>query len=219
MMRQDAHEKAFEMQVLGQRAYEEQRDKTIAEGEKKLKREFESKLDDQRIKQKIEVSQLTNQTRLDKMKHRNECMENLRSSAMERLVNDYGAANPQYIETLKNLIVQGMIKLLEEEVELKVREDEVDVVNGLLEECEAKYAEIMLEETKREYTTKLSVMEDKYLRDDEGGKSGGILLYAHNRKIVVSNTLEDRLNLVFEGELPQLRAGLFPKNPRESGAQ
>ena len=93
MMRQDAHEKAFEMQVLGQRAYEEQRDKTIAEGEKKLKREFESKLDDQRIKQKIEVSQLTNQTRLDKMKHRNECMENLRSSAMERLINDYGASN------------------------------------------------------------------------------------------------------------------------------
>ena len=46
MMRQDAHEKAFEMQVLGQRAYEEQRDKTIAEGERKLKREFESKLDD-----------------------------------------------------------------------------------------------------------------------------------------------------------------------------
>ena len=219
MMRQDAHEKAFEMQVLGQRAYEEQRDKTIAEGERKLKREFESKLDDQRIKQKIEVSQLTNQTRLDKMKHRNECMENLRSSAMERLCNDYGAGNEQYIETLKNLIVQGMIKLLEEEVELKVREDEVDVVKGLIEECEAKYAEIMLEETTREYSTKLSVMEDLFLRDDEGGKSGGVLLYAHNRKIVVSNTLEDRLNLVFEGELPQLRAGLFPKNPRESGAQ
>ena len=56
MMRQDAHEKAFEMQVLGQRAYEEQRDKTVMEGEKKLRREFEGKLEDQRIKQKIEVS-------------------------------------------------------------------------------------------------------------------------------------------------------------------
>ena len=89
----------------------------------------------------------------------------------------------------------------------------------MLEECEAKYAEIMLEETKREYSCKLTVMEDLFLRDDEGGKSGGILLYAHNRRIVVSNTLEDRLNLVFEGELPQLRAGLFPKNARESGAQ
>ena len=56
MMRQDAHEKAFEMQVMGQRAYEESRDKTVMEGEKKLKREFEGRLEDQRIKQKIEVS-------------------------------------------------------------------------------------------------------------------------------------------------------------------
>lgn len=153
------------------------------------------------------------------MKHRNECMENLRTTAMEKLVNDFGSDNPQYLETLKNLIVQGMIKLLEEEVELKVREEEVDIVKGMLDECEAKYSEIMLEETQREYSTKLSVIEDMFLKDDEGGKSGGIVLYAHKRRIVVSNTLEDRLNLVFEQELPALRSGLFPKNPRESGTQ
>ena len=85
MMRQDAHEKAFEMQVLGQRAYESERDSRIKEGSKKLEREYEGKLEDQRIKQKIEVSQKTNQTRLDKMKRRNECVENLRVSARWRL--------------------------------------------------------------------------------------------------------------------------------------
>ena len=105
MMRQDAHEKAFEMQVLGQRAYEQSKDERVWEGEKKLKREFEGRLEDQRIKQKIEVSQLTNQTRLDKMKRRNECMENLRVQARWRLQNDYKKDNPQYVETLKNLIV------------------------------------------------------------------------------------------------------------------
>ena len=110
-----------------------------------------------------------------------------------------------------------MIKLLEEEVELKVREEEVDIVKGMLDECQSKYSEIMLEETKREYSTTLSVVEDQFLTKDDGGLCGGVVLYAHKRRIVVSNTLEDRLNLVFEGELPQLRAGLFPKNPRESG--
>ena len=40
MMRQDAHEKAFEMLVQGQRLYEKQRDQLIEEGEKKLKVEF-----------------------------------------------------------------------------------------------------------------------------------------------------------------------------------
>ena len=111
-----------------------------------------------------------------------------------------------------------MIKLLEENVELKVREDEVDLVKGMLSECETLYSEIMLRETKREYLTTLTVMEDLFLKEEEGGKGGGILLYAHRRKIVVANTLEDRLNLVFEQELPQLRQGLFPKkDPRESG--
>ena len=106
MMRQDAHEKAFEMQVLGQRAYESQRDAMIEEESKKLEREFGNKLEDQRIKQKIEVSQKTNQTRLDKMKRRNECMENLQTSTRWRLQNEYNKDNPTYVETLKNLIIQ-----------------------------------------------------------------------------------------------------------------
>ena len=109
-----------------------------------------------------------------------------------------------------------MIKLLEENLELKVREEEVDLVNGMLDECEQKYSEVMLEETKREYSCKLTVRDDKYLTQEEGGLCGGIVLYAHDRRIVCPNTLEDRLNLVFENELPSLRAGLFPKNSRES---
>ena len=211
MMRQDAHEKAFEMQVLGQRAYESQRDGLIAEGAKKLQREFGDKLEDQRIKQKIEVSQKTNQTRLDKMKRRNECMENLRQSAREQMEQDFNKSNPQYVETLKKLIVQGMIKLLEEEVEIKVREEEVSLVQDMLDDCQSQYSEIMLRETQREYKTTLTVIEDKFLTNDDGGRCGGVVLYAHKRRIVCQNTLEDRLNLVFEQELPQLRKGLFPK--------
>ena len=105
MMRQDAHEKAFEMQVLGQRAYESQRDALIVEGAKKLQREFGDKLEDQRIKQKIEVSQKTNQTRLDKMKRRNECMEDLKQSARQKMEEEFDKSNPQYVDTLKSLIV------------------------------------------------------------------------------------------------------------------
>ena len=74
------------------------------------------------------MAQQTNSTRLEKMRKRNECLENLKTSAKYRLQNDYGPENEVYVSTLKNLIVQGMIKLLEEEVELKVREEEVELV-------------------------------------------------------------------------------------------
>jgi V-type H+-transporting ATPase subunit E len=104
-----------------------------------------------------------------------------------------------------------MIKLLEEQVELKVREDEQDLVSGLLEECQDRYTEVMKQETGRDYSTELSLMDDHFLKEEEGGGCGGVILYALNRRIVVPNTLEDRLNLCFEQDLPQIRKGLFPR--------
>lgn len=91
-----------------------------------------------------------------------------------------------------------MIKLLEENLEIKVREDEVDLANGLLKECENLFHDTMLNETGREYNCKLAVASDIFLQDREGGACGGVILLAHNRRIVVPNTLEDRMNLVFE---------------------
>lgn len=104
-----------------------------------------------------------------------------------------------------------MIKLLEESLELKVRKDEVSLVKGLVKECEELFTKTMREETGREYSSKLSVCDDIFLEDREGGACGGVILLALNRRIVVPNTLEDRLNLVFEMELPMIRRGLFPK--------
>ena len=104
-----------------------------------------------------------------------------------------------------------MIKLLEDELELKVREDEVELCQNLIEECQEKYSQVMLEETGRDYSTTLSVIEDKFLTKEEGGACGGVILYALKRRIVCPNTLIDRLNLCFEQELPKIRSILFPK--------
>ena len=104
-----------------------------------------------------------------------------------------------------------MIKLLEESVELKVREQEVGLVKGLLAEGEQEFADIMLRETTREYACSLSVIEDDFLTLENGGRCGGVILYALNRRIVVPNTLEDRLSQIFDQELPEIRKGLFPR--------
>lgn len=107
-----------------------------------------------------------------------------------------------------------MIKLLEENLEIKVRQDEVDLASGMLGECEILFNETMKAETGREYNCKLTVCDDIFLQDREGGACGGVILLAHGRRIVVPNTLEDRMNLVFEQELPQIRKGLFPPEPK-----
>lgn len=105
-----------------------------------------------------------------------------------------------------------MIKLLEPELELKVRDGEVDLVEGMLEDCQSKFSELMQEQTGQPFETKLSVIQDKFLTVEEGGSCGGVILYALNRRIVCPNTLEDRLNLTFEQELPKIRKLLFPRD-------
>jgi hypothetical protein len=45
MMRLEAHEKAFEIQVLGQRIYENERDKQVKSGSAMLLKDFETKMD------------------------------------------------------------------------------------------------------------------------------------------------------------------------------
>lgn len=52
------------------------------------------------------MAQRTNATRLEKMKKRNQCMEDLRIQATTRLQNDFSAESPQYRQTLKALIIQ-----------------------------------------------------------------------------------------------------------------
>ena len=91
-----------------------------------------------------------------------------------------------------------MVRLLEEEVELMVRENEVDLVQGMAADCEQEFSDLMMRETGEEYNCKLSVVDDRFLTNENGALCGGVLLLARNRRIVCSNTLEDRLNLVFE---------------------
>jgi len=100
---------------------------------------------------------------------------------------------------------------LEDELELKVRDGEVELVEGMLEDCQRRFSDLMNEETGEPFDTKLSVIQDKFLTEEEGGTCGGVILYARNRRIVCPNTLEDRLALTFEQELPKIRKLLFPK--------
>lgn len=95
-----------------------------------------------------------------------------------------------------------MIKLLEDEVFLKIKKEDVNLVKSLLPECENEYAEILLRETKTAYKTKLHIIEDSYLNDMEGGECGGVVLFNKSRKVTCLNSLKGRLDLCFEELLP-----------------
>ena len=103
-----------------------------------------------------------------------------------------------------------MIKLNEPEIDIMVREEDVDVSKTIAVEASAKYAEIMARECKRDesdFKCVVTVRDSVFLPRES---CGGIKIFAHNNKIVVSNTLADRLQLSYENLLPKIRKTLFP---------
>jgi vacuolar-type H+-ATPase subunit E/Vma4 len=67
----------------------------------------------------------------------------------------------------------------------------------------------------RDVPAKINVDEGKHLpefHEDEGTDSsmGGIIMHCRKGRIVCSNTLDDRLQLVYQEAIPEIRTMLFP---------
>ena len=81
---------------------------------------------------------------METMNYRHELMKKLVDEALERLQTEIAQPdNPKYAQVIKDLIIHGCIKFMEEKVQVKVREMDVDLVQGMLEDCQAGYTEVM----------------------------------------------------------------------------
>lgn len=71
---------------MGQRIYEREKDKQIQIGTDLIDKEFQQKLSNLNIEQKISISAKTNESRLKRMKARNECLEMMKEEAKNYLI-------------------------------------------------------------------------------------------------------------------------------------
>jgi V-type H+-transporting ATPase subunit E len=107
MMRQEAHEKAYEIQVQSQRLFEKEKDKIVQEGIDALNDEFDKKLMNLNMNLNIERSSKINLTRIQKMEERNKCIEKIRDETKEQMLKTIvNPTNYMYKGAIKNLIIQ-----------------------------------------------------------------------------------------------------------------
>jgi V-type H+-transporting ATPase subunit E len=107
MMRQEAHEKAYEIQVMSQRLFEKEKDKIVQEGIQALNDEFEKKIMNLNMTLNIERSTKINLTRIQKMDERNKCIERIRDETKEQMLKTIvNPTNYMYKGAIKNLIIQ-----------------------------------------------------------------------------------------------------------------
>ena len=170
--------------------------------------EFTKKEKDREIQERIARSAEIGECRVKKMKIRDELLQTLLSEAGAKCA--VVARGQNYAQLLQKLIVQGLIKIEENEVTIFCKGEDVATVKKILPAAVKEYVDIMKRESGVTLTPAVTLNADRS-KDLDESSYGGVLLTARNGKIVCDNTMSSRLSLVYEELLPSIRAILFPE--------
>lgn len=104
--------------------------------------------------------------------------------------------------------MKGLIKLLEENVTIVCKKNEVSIIESILPQAVQEFETILHKESKKykDFTTKAVIDQKKFVPED---RIGGIMLLAAKSKIMVDNTLDKRLDLLKQSAIPEIRKLLF----------
>ncbi|ORX36490.1 vacuolar ATP synthase subunit E [Kockovaella imperatae] len=196
---QEAREKAREIQVKADEEFAIEKAKIVRQESLAIDAQYEKKRKQAETGWKISQSTALNNSRIQILKARNDHLNNLFEEAAKQ-VNSLSSGS-EYAKALENLILEILLLLLSTEVTLSHRPKDADVVKKATNAALKRYKEMSGRESKVSYDGSLS---------DES--AGGITGSTMGGRIKVDDTLEERLKILQEKMLPELREDLFGKN-------
>lgn len=202
---QEANEKAEEIDAKAEEEFNIEKGRLVQQQRVKIMEYYERKEKQVELQKKIQNSNLLNQARLRVLKAREDHLKTLIEEANKQC-GRITADKRKYKKLLVGLIAQGLYQLLENEVTIKCRQQDLDLVREAWPEA----VEMYRNGTKGKKDVKINIDTESFLPAD---LSGGVELMAQNNKFVVQNTLESRLDLISQQMVPELRTILFGRNP------
>jgi len=199
-IKQEALEKAREIKVKADEEFAIEKGKIVRQETTNIDAQYERKRKQTQIQKKITVSNQNNKSRLQLLSLREELLEESFDEARKGLkstVDDEG----KYETVLKGLILQGLYSLMEKDVKIVCRSKDASLVNKAKDEAASEFKEAA------GFEVKLSVLEELPKES-----AGGVTLVGYGGRIRVDNTLDERLRLLEQQMLPELRETLFGKN-------
>ncbi|KAI0330288.1 ATPase V1/A1 complex subunit E [Cubamyces sp. BRFM 1775] len=199
-IKQEALEKAREIKVKADEEFAIEKAKLVKQEQQAIDAQYEKKRKGAEVAQKIAQSTLTNKSRLKLLQQREEHLQDLFSTARESidaLAKDEG----RYVQFLEGVILQGFLALLEPDVTVHARPKDADQVQRAIDGATRQYNEISGRTVKAAVKSSLS--------DDI---AGGVQLVSGNERITLDNTLDERLRLLEDRMLPEIRTDLFGPN-------
>jgi len=147
------------------------------------------------------------------MRRRDDKVNELKSEVLSKLATV--AKDSKYSDLLRFLIAQSLMTLMEDDVVLQCREEDLGLVKKQLSAAVALYIETMNKATGVSPKTNVTIDEKNFLapapRPGLVGPScsGGVQLSCRNGQIVCRNTLDARLDICFDALKPTVRGALF----------
>lgn len=203
---QEAHEKVNEIKIKTEHDFTLERQNLVHHGKIKIQEEYAQKEKDLEIQQRVSRSNAIGESRVKKMKARDDLLQKLKKEALERL--EGFTTTPQYSNMIKKLIIQGLIKMEEAIVEVQYREADKATVSRVLPEAVQEYKQLM---ANAGVNVNVQVSLAKTPIPNKSC-SGGIILTALDGKIVLNQTSDERLSIVYDKTMPQIRQALFSKS-------
>lgn len=198
-IRQEANDKANEIRVKAEEDFNIRKLSAVEAAREKIRAEYEKKIKQIDVNRKIAKSTEQNAARLEVLKARDGILRETYDDAAKELV-EIVKDTEAYTKILKALVLQGLIVLADDEVAIRCRHDDVEIVDGLLPSVKEEY----VGKTSNPVTVNLD--RQSFLSDD---CSGGVELISQGGTIVVKNTFESRLEIAYQQNLPQIRKIMF----------
>ncbi|KAF8634035.1 hypothetical protein AX17_004300 [Amanita inopinata Kibby_2008] len=202
-IKQEALEKAREIRVKADEEFAIEKAKLVKHEQQAIDAQYEKKRKGAEVAQKIAQSTLTNKSRLKLLHRREENLQDLFATARNSLLSlsDTSGDSGRYTQFLEGIITQGLLQLLEPVVIVHARQRDIGVAKQAVEGAKAAYKEISGRHVEIEVQGSLS---------DED--AGGVKLVSGSRRITLDNTLDERLRLLEDRMLPEIRSELFGTN-------
>lgn len=200
---QEANEKAEEIEAKAEEEFNIEKGRLVQEQRLKIMEFYEKKEKQVELKRRIYNSHLQNQARLKALKKREDLIRGVLEDARQKLA-EVTKDIDLYQKVLQKLIAQALFRLIEQEVVIRCRKQDLGLVENALESVRKEYKEA----TKKDVVVKID--KEQYLSADI---CGGIEAFSQQGKIKVTNTLESRLDLISQQLLPEIRVALFGRNP------
>ncbi|RIB29544.1 putative vacuolar ATP synthase subunit E [Gigaspora rosea] len=199
---QEAQEKANEIKVKADEEFNIEKAKLVRQESINIEATYQRKIKQAEIQKKIAQSNFINKSRLKVLQARQQMLEELFVETRSQL-KKISQNKDSYSNLLKDLILQGLYQLMDENVTVIAKKSELNLAQDAIKIAAKTYTD----------TTRspVHVEIDKENLPEES--AGGVILSSHFGRIKINNTLEERLSLAQEEMLPELRVLLFGHSP------